>query len=178
MTEIVFSDSAGGSLKAAQHYGRGKYCGGTVGVFISRPDGSKPAKTDIEKAQRELEERERLAWEKAVPLGGDPADVFSFNLAWSIGSIAGNSVGMERLAVLKRLFSVYPEDVGKLAAEQLYHSAAKGLDVVRNRVEKGETLRIWYSNQPDEICGLYWLMNLLKSWGLFSVKVVLVKLPE
>jgi len=176
--EIVFSDSAGGSLKIAQHYGDGEYCGGTVGVIISHSDGSEPTKADIEKVQRKLEERERLAWKKAVPLGGDSADVFSFNLAWSVGNIADSFVGIERLAVLERLFSIYPEDVGKPAAEQLYQSAIKNLDTIRNRAENGETLRIWYSNQPDEICGLYWLMNLLKSWGLFSVKVVLVKLPE
>ena len=178
MVEIVFSDSAGGCLKLAQHYGEGKYCGGAVGVIISHSDGSKPTKTEIENAQRELGEKERRAWEKAVPLGGDSADVFSFNLVWSIGSIGDSGVGIERLAALERLFSTYPEDVGKPAAEELYLSATKSLDAIRNRAENGETLRVWYSNQPDEICGLYWLMNLLKSWKQSSIKVVLVKLPE
>ena len=176
--EIVFSDSAGGSLKIAQHYGEGKYCGGTAGVIINHSDGSKPTKAEIKNAQRKLEERERLAWEKAVPLGGNSSDVFSFNLAWSVGSIADNCLGIERLGVLERLFSIYPEDVGKPAVEELYQSATKNLDAIRNKVENGETLRIWYSNQPDEICGLYWIMNLLKSWELLFTKVVLVKLPE
>jgi hypothetical protein len=176
--EIVFSDSAGGSLKLAQHYGEGKYCGGAVSIIISHSDGSKPTKAEIENAQRELEEKERRAWEKAVPLGGDSMDVFSFNLAWSVGCIADSSVGKERLAALERLFSTYPEGVGKPAAEKLYQLAIKSLDAVRNRAENGETLRIWYSNQPDEICGLYWLMDLLKSWKQSSAKVVLVKLPE
>ncbi|HHW00876.1 MAG TPA: DUF1835 domain-containing protein [Clostridiaceae bacterium] len=178
MIEIVFSDSAGGSLKMAQHYGEGKYCGGTVGIIINHSDGCMPTKADIENAQREIEERKRLAWEKAVPLGGNSADVFSFNLAWSVGSIADSCLGMERLAVLERLFGIYPEDIGKPAAKELYQSAIKNLDLIRNKAGNGETLRIWYSNQPDEICGLHWFMNLLKSWKLLSVKVVLVKLPE
>lgn len=141
MIEIVFSDSAGGSLKMAQQ------------------------KAARENAQRELEERE-------------PADIISFNLAWSVGSITDNCVGRERLAVLTRLFSAYPEAVGKPAAEELYQSAIKNLDAVRSRAENGETLRMWYSHQPDEICGVYWLINLLKRWELLSIKVVLVDLPE
>lgn len=178
MIEIVFSDSAGGSLKVAQHCGAEKYCGGAVSVIISHSDISKPTKSEIQNAQREFENKECLAWEKAVPLGGNPNDVFGFNLAWSIGCIADSSVDNERLAVLERLFSTYPEDIGKPAAEEIYQSARKSLDTVRNRAESGETLRVWYSNEPDEMCGLYWLMSLLKRWKQSSAKVVLVKLPE
>jgi hypothetical protein len=140
MVEIVFSDSAGGCLKLAQHYGEGKYRGGAVGVIISHSDGSKPTKAGIENAQRELEEKERRAWEKAVPLGGDSADVFSFNLAWSVGSIGDIGVGIERLAALERLFSTYPRDVGK-PAEKNYINRHKKSGSIRNRAENGETLR-------------------------------------
>ncbi|WP_196591331.1 hypothetical protein [Pectinatus frisingensis] len=86
-------------------------------VIISHSDGSQPTKAEIKNTQRELEEKERRAWEKAVPLGGNSADVFSFNLAWSVGSIGDNSVSIARLAALKWLFSTYPEDVGTQAAE-------------------------------------------------------------
>lgn len=34
MIEVVFGESASGSLKIAQGYGRGKYRGGAVSVFI------------------------------------------------------------------------------------------------------------------------------------------------
>jgi hypothetical protein len=178
MVEIVFSDSAGGSLKLAQHYGSGEYCGGAVGVIINHSDGSKPTKAEIENAQHEFEKRERIAWEKAVPLGGNINDVFSLNLAWSVGCITDSGVGKERLAVLKRLFSTYPRDIGKAAAEKLHQNAIKSLEAIRNRAQNGETLRIWYSNVPDEMCGFYWLMSLLKGWKLSSVKVVFIKLPE
>lgn len=178
MIEIVFSDSAGGSLKLAQHYGKGKYRGGSAGVIISHSDGSQPTKAEIEKAQRELVEKERRAWEKAVPLSGNSVDVFSFHLVWSVGNIADSTISIERLAALERLFSIYPEKVGIPAAEKLYQSAIASLDTVRNQVENDATLRIWYSNQPDEICGLYWFLNLLESWEQSSIKVVLVKLPE
>lgn len=95
-------------------------------------------------------------------MGGNSTDVFSFNLAWSVGCITDRSVGKERLSVLERLFNIYPEDVEKSAAESLYQSVIKSLDAIHNRAESGETLRMWCSNQPDEICGLYWLMSLIK----------------
>ena len=50
MIEIVFGDSAAGSMKQAQHFGKGKYHGGAIGVILSSSDGSKPTKEEIEQA--------------------------------------------------------------------------------------------------------------------------------
>lgn len=36
MIEIVFNDSAVGSLKVAQHFGKGPYREGAVSVFLSK----------------------------------------------------------------------------------------------------------------------------------------------
>lgn len=69
MIEIVFSHSACGSLKVAQHYGKGEYKGGCSAAFISHADGRKPTKKEIKAAQREATETERLAWENATPMG-------------------------------------------------------------------------------------------------------------
>lgn len=55
MLEIVFSDSACGSLKMAQHYGQGVYPGGCIGVIISRSDGRKPSKREKRAAQRAID---------------------------------------------------------------------------------------------------------------------------
>lgn len=43
MVEIVFSESACGSLKIAQTYGRGKYRGSAISVFIRHENGSVPS---------------------------------------------------------------------------------------------------------------------------------------
>lgn len=51
MIEIVFGESACGSLKMAQHYGRGKYQEGCIGIFISHADGSKPTTEEVETAR-------------------------------------------------------------------------------------------------------------------------------
>lgn len=78
MIEIVFSDSACGSLKMAQHYGEGNYQGGCVNIIVSHRDRSKPTKAEVEAAQREAEEKTRLAWESAAPLDRNPADMNGF----------------------------------------------------------------------------------------------------
>lgn len=175
MIEIVFSDSACGSLKIAQRYGGGKYPGGAIGIIINHADGSRPTKRELMAARREAEKKERLAWENAAPLGGNPADVYGFHLALSIGDIAEAGLGDGRRRVLEWLWSIYPNDEGCSAAQELFCRMQSDLETVRGRTAAGEPLRIWYSQNPDELCGLYWLMAQLEA---SSGQVTLVELPE
>lgn len=178
MIEIVFSDSACGSLKMAQHYGMGDYHSGGIGVIVSHADGSKPTKKEMQDAQRDAEEKARLEWESATPLGGNSADVFGFGLALSVGDISENKPGTQRQQVLERLYNIYPNDEGRQAAQELMQRAKIDLKKVCNRTAAGEALRIWYSNQPDELCGIYWFMAQLNQLEGRRGQVYLVKLPE
>ena len=176
MIEIVFGDSACGGLKIAQRYGAGKYRGGCVGIALSREDESKPTKREVRAAQREAQERMRQEWENAVPMGGDPADVYGFNLALSVGDISEEWPGIKRKQVLEQLFSGYPE--GSQAAREMFQRADENLQTVLGRAAAGEALRIWYSDQPDEMCGLYWFMDQLDRRKANDGQVFIVKLPE
>ncbi|WP_313162609.1 DUF3658 domain-containing protein [Sedimentibacter sp.] len=178
MIEIVFGDSACGSLKMAQNYGKGKYQGGCIGVIISHADGSKPSKREIKAAKREAEEKERLAWENAAPLGGNSADICGFSLKLSIGDISEEQPGIKRMQALERLYSIYPNDEGQQLAQEILKSTNENLKKVKERIAEGESLRIWYSNQPDEMCGFYWFMYLLNQWEVSDEQVFIVKLPE
>jgi hypothetical protein len=178
MIDIVFSDSACGSLKMAQHYGKGKYQGGCMGIIVSHDDRSKPTKEEVEIARREAEEKARLAWESATPMGGKTSDIYGFNLMLSIGDISENQPGIKRKLTLEHLYSVYPKDEGHQAAEEILNRANEDLKTIRERVAVGESLRIWYSNQPDEMCGLYWFMGQLNQWKVHDGQVSIVKLPE
>lgn len=175
MIEIVFSESACGSLKVAQH---GKYQDGFMGVVVSHADGSKPTQEEVEAAQREAKEKARLAWESAVPLGGNTADIYGFNLMLSVGDISENQPGIKRKQTLEHLYSVYPHDVGRQAAQEIFRRAKEDLKRVQERAARGESLRIWYSNQPDEMCGLYWFMEQLNQWKVPSKQIAIVQLPE
>jgi hypothetical protein len=177
MIEIVFSDSACGCLKVAMH-GKSGCIGGAVGVCVLHTDGSPPTKEEIEEARRKYEEKERQAWESAIPIGGTSADVFGFNFALSVGDISEDRPGTRRQRVLERLYSIYPKDVGRQAAEVLLQRAEDDLAKVLDRAAKGEELRIWYSNQPDELCGLYWVMAQLNQPEERCGQIYLVKLPE
>jgi len=176
--EILFGDSACGSLKVAQRYGKGKYQGGCINVLISHTDGSKPSKREIKAVKREAEEKERLAWESAVPLGGNSSDIYGFSLMLSIGDISENQPDIKRMQTLERLYSIYPNNEGHEAAQEILKSTNENLKTVQERTAAGESLRIWYSNQPDEMCGFYWFMWQLNQWKVSDGQVCIVKLPE
>ena len=178
MIEIVFNDSACASLKMAQRYGDGDYCGGSSGVIIGHSDGHEPTPNEIEEAQREVEAREKLAWERAVPLGGNPDDVFGFSLALDVGDISENKPGPLRQQAFEHLWSIYPNGEGQQAACELMQAATDNLIMVRQRMLTGESLRIWCGNQPDEVCGLHWFMAQLIRWEKSCKAVFLVKIPE
>ena len=178
MIDILFSDSACGSLKIAQHFGEGKYPVGCMSIIVSHTDGSKPSKEEIETARKEAEEKARMAWDNATPLEGKTSDIYGFNLLLSIGDISENRLGIKRKQVLEHLFSVYPNDQEHQVAKEIVNRAIEDLKTVRERAVVGETFRVWYSNQPDDMCGLYWFMSQLNQWNVNDGQVVIVKLPE
>jgi len=178
MIEIVFSDSACGSLKMAQHYGEGKCQDGCMGVMIEHTDRSAPAQEEIENARREVKEKARLAWESAAPMGGKTSDIYGFNLLLSVGDISENQPDIKRKQTLEHLFSVYPDDEGRQAAYEIFKRANEDFEIIRERASSGETIRIWYSNQPDDMCGLYWFMSQFYQWKVHAGSVSIVKLPE
>lgn len=177
MLEIVFHDSAAGSLKCAQSYGKGQYPGGCLSVFIRYPDGTKATEEELAEAKRKAEEREREAWEKAVPMNGSPSDVFGCCLSLSIGDISEDGFWEKRQQVLERLYSFYDEN-GCQAVLDTIKYAREDLERIFDRAEKGEDIRIWYSSQPDELCGLYWFMMQLARLKDYPGQIYLVKIPE
>lgn len=176
MLEIVFSDSACASLKIAQDYGEGDYPGGCIGVIISHEDGRKPTKKEIKKARQKAREQDYQSWESAVPLGGKQEDVYSFHLALSYGDISEDIPGDLRRMALEKLFDVNP-DQGD-AARQLLNSSNENLKAVLNRASGGEAIRVWYSNKPDELCGLHWFMARLEEQGEGYGQISLIKQPD
>ena len=177
MLEIVFSQSACGALKLAQHYGEGKYRGGAIGVIARNEDGSAPSQEELDKLRREAEERERRAWERARPLGGQRADVFCFGLALSVGNVAPEAFWEHRRAALSDLWGRWDEECRRETLERALQTARAALKTVRERFGAGEPMRIWHSAQPDEACGLRWLLSALAPQRKARGDVLLVGLP-
>ena len=178
MIEIVFSESAGGSLKVAQHFEEGKYRGVST-VILGHSDGSTPTQEELEQAKQEFERKEQEAWEKAVPLGGRSSDVFCLAFSLSVGDISETIPGTQRKEVIENLYvRCYPE-FDDFEAQELVNKVGENLETISKRLQEGEAIRIWYSDNPDELCGMYWFMSWLRRfYKELSLKVYLVKLPE
>lgn len=156
MLEVVFSDSAAGGLTVAQSFGRGPYPGGVTAVILS---DSRESITSAQRraAQRQAQEQARREWEEAVPLGGQREDIFGFSLGLSMGDVSGGAFGPRREQALQALFSFDPH---LNAAEHLQRNLERW-ERLQARCAAGEPLRIWYSREPEELCGLCWLLSQL-----------------
>ena len=177
MIEVVFNESAYGSLKVAQHYGIGKYHGAATSVFLHDQGGAEPTKAQMQEAQQRAEERARRSWENAVPLGGKQEDLYCISLAWSVGEISESMIGSQRREVMEKLFSVWSEDQTAQIIDKKIQDAKTALTAVLERCSAGEDIRVWYSHNPDEMCGMYWLLAQLRPLKQ-SGSIYLIKLPE
>lgn len=140
MIEVVFSQSAYGSLKMAQ---------------------------------REAITQTLFKRENAFLLSGNPADVFCIDVAWSIGDISDSDIGDGRRKVLEQAAFICPHN----RIEKSIHSAQFALHTVLDRAARGEAVRVWYSHNPDEMCGFCWLLSKIKAAAI-SAPIYAVKLPE
>ena len=162
MIETVFSKSAYGSLKLAQNCGADKHSSASIGLVLSGRTNISPEELETLKADAELQAHRK--WETSIPLGGNPADVYCIDVAWSMGDISDDEIGNNRKSVLEQAFFVWPnrEDNEQYILETL-RSAKTALHEILDRASRGEPVRIWYSHNPDEICGFYWLWRSSKS---------------
>lgn len=151
MLEVVFSESAAGSLAAAI----GKKAGGQgqAGAFAQENRGA-----------------------KAAALAGSRADICSFPLYLGFGAIDEAGIGPLREQAITALMGAYPAE-GAQAAAAFLQTARSSLEKLLSRAKQGETLRIWASDQPDDACGLCWLMEQLMDARLEKLDAALVLLP-
>lgn len=151
MLEVVFSESAAGSLAAAI----GKKAGGQgqAGAFAQENRGA-----------------------KAAALAGSRTDICSFPLYLGFGAIDEAGIGPLREQAIAALMGAYPAE-GAQAAAAFLQTARSSLEKLLSRAKQGEPLRIWASGQPDDACGLCWLMEQLMDARLEKLDAALVLLP-
>lgn len=178
MLEVVFSDSVAGAMLVA--IGHQHTVGGATAVIFVDEDGKQDItipQAEIEKFQQEAEERERLGWENAVPFEGNQENIINLPLALSVGNISDTGIGAEREKAISLLMGTFP-DIASQVADELLNTARKSYNALLKQVQNGESIRVWGSREPDEMCGLYWLMEQLRPIGLEMLDVTLVELPE
>ena len=153
MLEVVFSDSAAGTMAVA--IGHKGFLGGATSVIIS--DGT-VSKEEIEKFQHQAEERERSGWENAIPLEGNRKDIVNLPLALSVGNISEAGICLERESALSLLLSILPDMASEIVTE-LLNTSRKNYATLLEKAQNGEPIRVWVGRDPDDVCGLYWLLE-------------------
>lgn len=178
MVEVVFGASAQGGLRQAQHYGEGPWHGAIFGVMLSSTDGRPVSKREIQAARRRAEEQSRREWEEAIPLGGNPRDIYCLNLALSMGDISEETPGPLRQQALEELLrAAWNAEEARQKVQKKWEESRAALEAVVARSTAGETVRVWYSQQSDELCGVCFLLERLQSAGSAG-PVSLVELPQ
>ena len=155
MLEVVFSESAAGSLAAAIGKKGGK---GRPEAFAAKNGGNE------------------LNGPGQPALAGSQADICSFPLYLGFGAIDEAGIGPLRERAIAALMGAYPAE-GAHAAQAFLQTARSSLEKLLSRARQGEPLRIWASGQPDDACGLCWLMEQLMDAGLEKLDAALVLLP-
>lgn len=170
--EAVFSQSAAGTLAYAMAAsGKDPIPGGAMGMICS--PGEEPlSSAEQEALLRKEEARQQALWKKAVPLAGDRRNICPLSLALTMGEIDEEGAGPKRQKVLSRLMNIFPQ--GKEVAEELILQNQKSLCALKEGAKAGQPIRVWVSQNPEELCAFHWLMEQLEP---FSPQVDVVWLP-
>lgn len=81
-------------------------------------------------------------------------------LGLSLGDLSGDVFGEERRAFLQDMICIPDPGFADVAKEQL-KTAQKGLAELLRAAAEGKPVRLWYSDNPDEMCGFYHLLSIL-----------------
>ena len=167
MTEILFTESAAGSMQYAKSIKN--TIGSSTAVIFMTDDGSEPTPEEIAKAEAKVEWERRKRIKNAVPMEGSPQDVAWFPLNLSVGDISDPFSDARAGFLQSQVLCSDPHmsDVGKTMIE----SARQSLEKV---LSSDSPLRIWTSNNPDELCGFCHLLTLLPE----NADIRVIKLPE
>lgn len=182
MLEVVFGDSAAGSLRQA-FAGEPAAQVSTV-LYASleeerelTPEEAAQLEEKTRRWQQAEEERLRRGWAEGLPIAGSPADIMPLSLALSVGEIAEEGIGPQRQTALEGLMGTYPS-IAQEVTEELLQRSRKSLATILARAGAGEEIRVWTSDTPDDACGLAWLAHQLAALDLEKVQVTQVKLPD
>jgi hypothetical protein len=167
MIEIVFSESAAGSMQYAKSI-RNRTDGPTA-VFIRKADGSEPTAEELARAQIQVEEECRKKQDNAVSMEGSPRDVVCFPLSLSMGDIS-EPFSDARAEYLQSTVLIGGPNFAQIGAE-LMATAQRSLGRVRN---VAEPVRIWTSQNPDEACGFCHILTCLPA----DADIRVVELPK
>lgn len=83
---------------------------------------------------------------------------------------------MERESALSLLLSILPDMASEIVTE-LLNTSRKNYATLLEKAQNGEPIRVWVGRDPDDVCGLYWLLEQLRPIGFEKLDITIVELP-
>ena len=167
MIEILFTESAAGSMKMAK--GIKNIVGSSTAVLMINDDGTQLNAEEMERERAKMEEEYRRKRENAIPVEGSPRDVVCFPLNLSMGDISA-PFSDARAEYLQSTVLIGGPTFAEIGAE-LMATARKSLERVQ---AAAEPVRIWTSRNPDEACGFCHILTCLPA----DADIRVVELPQ
>ena len=167
MIEILFTESAAGSMKMAK--GIKNIVDSSTAVLILNDDGSETTAEELERERAKVEEECRRKRENAVAVEGSSRDVVCFPLNLSMGDIS-EPFSDNRAKYLQSTVLIGGPNFAEIGAE-LMATARRSLERVQ---AAAEPVRIWTSRNPDEACGFCHILTMLPA----DADIRVVELPE
>ena len=167
MIEILFTESAAGSMKIAKN---GKYgVGFSTAVFIMNDVGSEQSPEKLAPEQSRMEEESRNKHENIVAMEGPAQDVAWFPLNLSLGDIS-DPFSDRRAEYLQSTVLIGGPEFANIGRE-LMETARKSRERI---LSPSEPVRIWTSRNPDELCGFCHILTCLPA----EADIRVVELPQ
>ncbi len=104
-------------------------------------------------------------------------DIFSFYLSLSIGDISSGNFIKYRADTVANLWSIYP-NMPKNYNYNIFENFSKSFTDLQNKINNQTKIRIWYSDNPDDMCGLYWFLSEILNFKTQPKAIYILKLPK
>lgn len=151
MIEVLFAESEAASMKVAKST-----------VIYSKTDG--PTSVFIA-GKKKPSEKKHSGW-----IEGTRDEVVCLGYMLDIGDIQKDFESQYRKDLI---FSLLNQEIS--GEEKNYIDSNMQMQQLKEHLEAGEAIRIWYSDAPYSRCGLYHLCSILKQ---YENEIHLVELPE
>ena len=176
MIDVVFSDGEKGAMRYGQRFTTG--IGGVSAVGVICSDDRKLTKEEYDAALSEAKHRIEQELRYGKPLGGQPEDVVGLSFALDIGDIVAPVTDNSRRGLIARILCADPWDElqdTEDSTNRYWDGCVSDLNKLKAKAKDGVPVRIWYSNAPYSLCGVYDTIDQLKNC---ECRISAVRLPS
>ncbi len=171
MIEVMFGESEGGSMKAAKNFKKEKFLDGAAIGWI----GKEPDKEEMKKWKKEYDKQQ-----EGEAVGGRSTEVICIPFMLDIGDISKPMNSEYRKNLIMDMYTIdgwydnYDTNNRK-GLEESWQKYMREKERLESFAADGQEFRIWYSDAPYSLCGLYYVCDLLRKFGC---KISIIKLPQ